>query len=223
MNDPLLQLYQDQLDALRVEARRFAERYALARELDLNEDGKSRDPSVERLLQGTAFLAARIEKRLADDFPELTESILSAINPMQTQPYPPVTIVQFSFPDDRPSGEEPVTVPCGTALECKHDIDEAYVRLGGDRSRRRPESVGWSGDTVTKVPAAATPAAVATATPARSPVAPASSVAETCEDGIETPANNYDPELDDISDNTELDADLDMGSWNSEHQRDAPR
>lgn len=130
MNDPLLQLYQDQLDALRVEARRFAERYALARELDLNEDGKSRDPSVERLLQGTAFLAARIEKRLADDFPELTESILSAINPMQTQPYPPVTIVQFSFPDDRPSGEEPVTVPCGTALECKHaetDVKPKFV------------------------------------------------------------------------------------------------
>lgn len=48
-------------------------------------------------------------------------------------------------------------------------------------------------------------------------------MAETCEDGIETPANNYDPELDDVSDNTELDADLDMGSWNSEHQRDAPR
>lgn len=130
MNDPLLQLYQDQLDALRVEARRFAERYALARELDLNEDGKSRDPSVERLLQGTAFLAARIEKRLDDDFPELTESLLSVVNPLQIQPYPPVTIVQFSFPNDRPSGEEAVIVPQGTALECKQaetDVKPRFV------------------------------------------------------------------------------------------------
>jgi type VI secretion system protein ImpG len=129
MNDPLLQLYQDQLDALRTEARRFAERYALARELDLNEDGKSRDPSVERLLQGTAFLAARIEKRLSDDFPELTESLLSVVNPLQIQPYPPVTIVQFAFPYDRPSGEEPVPVPSGTVLECKQSDSDVKPRF----------------------------------------------------------------------------------------------
>lgn len=129
MNDPLLQLYSDQLLALRREARAFGERYALAGELAIDEDGRSRDPAVERLLQGTAFLAARIEKRLADDFPELTESMLSVVNPLQVQPYPAVTIIQFQFPVDRPSGEEPAMLPAGTALECVQSPGDVKPRF----------------------------------------------------------------------------------------------
>jgi type VI secretion system protein ImpG len=129
MNDSLLQFYTDQLQALRHDAKAFAERYALAAELALDENGESHDPSVERLLQGTAFLAARVEKRLADDFPELTESLLSVTNPMQVQPYPSATIVQFQFPVDRPSGEEPVHVPAGTAIECVHGAGDIKPRF----------------------------------------------------------------------------------------------
>lgn len=129
MNDPLLQLYNDQLLALRREARAFGERYALASELAIDEDGRSRDPAVERLLQGTAFLAARVEKRLADDFPELTESLLSMANPLQVQPYPAVTIVQFEFPVDRPSGEEAIALPAGTALECVQSPSDVKPRF----------------------------------------------------------------------------------------------
>jgi type VI secretion system protein ImpG len=129
MNDSLLQFYSDQLHGLRREAKAFAERYALASELAIDENGESRDPSVERLLQGTAFLAARVEKRLADDFPELTESLLSVTNPMQVQPYPSVTIVQFQFPVDRPSGEEPVHIPAGTAVECVQSPSDVKPRF----------------------------------------------------------------------------------------------
>ncbi len=129
MNDPLLHFYSDQLHALRREARAFAERYALASELAIDENGVSRDPSVERLLQGTAFLAARVEKRLADDYPEIAESLLAVTNPMQVQPFPSVSIVQFQFPTDRPSGEEPVEIPAGTALECVQSPSDVKPRF----------------------------------------------------------------------------------------------
>lgn len=129
MNDPLLHFYSDQLAALRREARAFAERYALASELAIDENGASRDPSVERLLQGTAFLAARVEKRLADDYPEIAESLLTVTNPLQVQPFPSVAMVQFQFPTDRPSGEEPVEIPAGTMLECVQSPSDVKPRF----------------------------------------------------------------------------------------------
>jgi len=129
MHDPLLESYKNQLESLRAEAHAFARRSNLAAELDIDERGVSRDPFVERLLQGAAFLAARIDRRLSDDFPELTESILSVLNPQQVQPFPPATVVQFRFPTDRPSGEKPATIPAGTALECSTAVSDVKPRF----------------------------------------------------------------------------------------------
>ncbi|MEO8377600.1 MAG: hypothetical protein ABI579_08005, partial [Candidatus Sumerlaeota bacterium] len=105
-----------------------------------------------------------------------------------------------------------------SALDAKHDIDEAYVKLGGDRSRRRPESVR-TGDTVAKFPAPSVPVVM----PSRSADAPASSMLETSEDGIETPSNRYDPEPNGAGEKNDLDTDFDMGSWHNERPQDAPR
>lgn len=60
----------------------------------LGED--SSDPDVERLLEGFAFLTARLRMKLDDDLPELTHSILQMMWPNYLRPLPSATIVQFT-------------------------------------------------------------------------------------------------------------------------------
>jgi type VI secretion system protein ImpG len=54
-----------------------------------------RDPYVERLFEGFAFLAARIREKLDDSFPELTENLINLLWPDFLQEIPSLTIVQF--------------------------------------------------------------------------------------------------------------------------------
>ena len=43
------------------------------------EPTKCEDPHVERLLEGFAFLAARVHHRLDDDLPEVSEAMLDVL------------------------------------------------------------------------------------------------------------------------------------------------
>jgi type VI secretion system protein ImpG len=73
-------------------ARAFPEK---ARMLGL-QDIKDRDPYVERLLEGMAFLAAEVKQRIDDDVPELAEALLSHVRPYFLRPFPSCCIMQFS-------------------------------------------------------------------------------------------------------------------------------
>ncbi|MEO7144658.1 MAG: type VI secretion system baseplate subunit TssF, partial [Bryobacteraceae bacterium] len=53
------------------------------------------DPHVERLLEGFAFLAARVHLKIDDDFPEITEALLSILYPHYIRPVPSMSVVQF--------------------------------------------------------------------------------------------------------------------------------
>ena len=53
------------------------------------------DPHVARLLEGAAFLAARVHHRLDDEFPELTDALLGVLYPHYLAPVPSAAIVQF--------------------------------------------------------------------------------------------------------------------------------
>jgi type VI secretion system protein ImpG len=62
----------------------------------LNVDSVSdRDPYVERLFEGFAFLSGRIHKRLDDEMPEYTESLIQLLYPHFLKPIPALTIVEF--------------------------------------------------------------------------------------------------------------------------------
>lgn len=54
------------------------------------------DPSVERLLQGVAFLTGRIRRRLDDDLPELSQGVLQILWPQLLRPIPAMAIQQFT-------------------------------------------------------------------------------------------------------------------------------
>jgi type VI secretion system protein ImpG len=105
MQDDLLLYYERELTYLRKLGAEFAQRYPkVASRLQL-EASKTEDPHVERLLEGFAFLAARVHRRLDDDFPEISESLLEVLHPHLVRPVPSMCIVDM--PLDPAQGRVP--------------------------------------------------------------------------------------------------------------------
>jgi type VI secretion system protein ImpG len=95
MSDTLLPYYNRELAALRGLAGEFAEAHPkIASRLRLSADAVD-DPHVARLLEGVAFLAARVHHRLDDEFPELTDALLGVLYPHYLAPVPSCAIAQF--------------------------------------------------------------------------------------------------------------------------------
>jgi type VI secretion system protein ImpG len=119
MRDELLWYYERELGYLRRLGAEFARRYPKIAGRLLLEPTKCEDPHVERLLEGFAFLAARIHLKLDDDFPEVAEAMLGVVAPQLARPVPSVAIAEFQLDPERARRPGGVTVPRGTALETR--------------------------------------------------------------------------------------------------------
>jgi type VI secretion system protein ImpG len=87
--------YEEELRYLYESGKEFAKTHPdRARFLNIDAVG-DRDPYVERLFEGFAFLAGRIREKLDDSFPELTEGLIDLMWPQFLQEVPSLTIVQF--------------------------------------------------------------------------------------------------------------------------------
>ena len=129
MSDDLLPYYDRELAILRSMAGEFAERHPkIAGRLSLGRD-ESQDPHVERMLQGVAFLAARVQKRLDDDFPELTDGLLDLLYPHYLRPVPSLAIAEFAIDPKQAQLTAGYRLARGTALETE-EVD-------GERCRYR--------------------------------------------------------------------------------------
>lgn len=95
MDDTLLNYYEQELNYVRQMGAEFAGKYPkIAGRLQLEHD-KSSDPHTERLIEAFAFISGRIQKKIDDDFPAITESLFNVIYPHYNNPIPSVTIVRF--------------------------------------------------------------------------------------------------------------------------------
>jgi type VI secretion system protein ImpG len=105
VRDDLLLYYERELTFLRQMGAQFAEKYPkIASRLNLEPD-KCEDPHVERLLEAFAFLAARVHLKIDDEFPEITEALLSIVYPHFLRPIPSMTVVEFQVrPEDAQIG-----------------------------------------------------------------------------------------------------------------------
>lgn len=96
MDDEFLSYFERELTFMREMGREFAKKYPkIAGRLQLEPD-KCEDPHTERLIESFAFLCARMHKRLDDDFPQITQSLLNVIYPHYTNPIPSMSVVQFA-------------------------------------------------------------------------------------------------------------------------------
>ena len=116
MAEELLTYYERELSFLRQVGAEFAEKYPKIASRLLLEADKSEDPHVERLIQGFAFLAARIRHKLDDDFPEITDSLLSVLYPHYLAPVPSMAVVQFVLDADRGKLTEAFHIARGARL-----------------------------------------------------------------------------------------------------------
>ena len=96
MQDEMLTYYERELTYVRKMANDFALKYPKIANRLLLEHDKCEDPHVERLLQGFAFMAARIHRKLDDEFPEIVESLLNVLYPHYLAPIPSMSIAQFT-------------------------------------------------------------------------------------------------------------------------------
>jgi type VI secretion system protein ImpG len=67
----------------------------VARQLRISRERVS-DPHVERLLEGVAYLGARVQARLDDEYPELTDGLLSILYPQMLAPMPSSMLVKIT-------------------------------------------------------------------------------------------------------------------------------
>ena len=130
--------YQSELAYLRELGREFAAAHPDSAGL-LSE--RSDDPDVERLLEGFAFLSARIRERVDDAVPELVHGLAELLIPQVLQPIPAMSVVEFR-PDIHalrsvrriPRGQALAARPiAGTAcgFETCYDTDLLPVELVG--------------------------------------------------------------------------------------------
>src|ERR1700756_5233834 len=95
MRDDLLLYYEREEIIPQKTAVQFAEKHPKVASRLVLEPAKCEDPHVERLLEAFAFLAARGHLKIEDEFPEISEALLTVVYPQLVPPIPSMTIVEF--------------------------------------------------------------------------------------------------------------------------------
>src|SRR5262245_65811580 len=116
MDPRLLKYYNRELQHVREMGAEFAEEFPkIAGRLGL-EQLECADPYVERLLEGFAFLAARVQLKLDAEFPRFTQHLLEMVYPDYLAPTPSMAVVQLT--PDLAAGplDNGFTVPRGSVL-----------------------------------------------------------------------------------------------------------
>ena len=131
MDERLLAYYNSELRHVREMAAEFAREFPkIAGRLALDRDAKEicPDPYVERLLEGFAFLAARVHLKLDAEFPRFTQTLLETVYPHYLSQVPSMGIVRFE-PDPRePGPEDGFLLERGTALRSQSDETPCQFR-----------------------------------------------------------------------------------------------
>src|SRR5438874_474800 len=119
MDERLLHHYNSELKHLRETAAEFAREFPkIAGRLALDKDAKEicPDPYVERLLEGFAYLAARVHLKLDAEFPRFTQALLETVYPHYLSPIPSMAVVRFDIDEQDGALAEGIVMPRGTLL-----------------------------------------------------------------------------------------------------------
>ena len=119
MDTRLLKHYEEELGFIREMGGEFAELYPkIAARLGM-EQLEVLDPYVERLLEGFAFLSARVQLELDLQFPAFTQNLFEIVYPHYLAPTPSMMIARL-VPDAAQGGlEEGFNLPRGTVLRSR--------------------------------------------------------------------------------------------------------
>ena len=126
MHHKLFDYFERELRALKEDGKSLARaKPDLAKILDFDL-GVDEDPLVRRLVDSFAFLCARLQLKLEDDFSLVSSTMLEVLLPLWLRPIPAQGVVQFQIDDQlagKPGGE---LIPRGPALDFP---DQSSVRF----------------------------------------------------------------------------------------------
>lgn len=116
MRTDLRDYYERELQYFRESALEFAAKYPkIASRLVLGEKDNP-DPHVERLLEGAAFLAARVHLKIDDDFPEITDALLNIVYPHYLRPIPSMAVTEIQLDPQQGKLTTGLKIPRGSML-----------------------------------------------------------------------------------------------------------
>jgi len=150
MDERLLDHYNTELRHLRETAGEFAREFPkIAGRLALDKEAKEvcPDPYVERLIEGVAFLAARVHLKLDAEFPRFTQGLLETVYPDYLCPSPSMCVVRFDPEESEAALAEGFPIRRGTTLRSQlgrgeraactfttaHDVRLLPLRITGAR------------------------------------------------------------------------------------------
>lgn len=117
MDPRLLDYYNQELQFVRESGAEFAEEYPkIASRLGIDVF-ECADPYVERLFEGFALLAARIQLKLDAEFPRFTGHLLEMVYPHYLTPQPSMSVVEFEPDLTEGALAEGFTLPRHTMLQ----------------------------------------------------------------------------------------------------------
>lgn len=103
MNRAFLELYNRELQILYERSKHFAEEFPGVAERLGGLSRETMDPGIASVLQGSAFMAARVQLKLKSEFAQFTSALLDQLLPNFLAPIPPATLVKATPRYDDPS------------------------------------------------------------------------------------------------------------------------
>jgi type VI secretion system VasI/ImpG family protein len=129
MDPRLLRAYEEELYHLRQTSREFGnEHEGVAGFLGLGAPSDP-DPHVERLMEGVAFLSARVKLKLDDQFPDFSQSLLASVQPSYLSPTPSIGVVQLAPNLEDPSLVTGPSVPRETEMKAEAATSDVACRF----------------------------------------------------------------------------------------------
>ncbi len=120
----LLHYYNQELHYLRELGGEFAKAFPkIAGRLGLD-SFECADPYVERLLEGFAFLAARVQLKMDAEFPRFTQHLLAMVYPHYLAPLPSIAVVQMQPDASTGTLNSGFTVPRHSVMHSRLGTDE---------------------------------------------------------------------------------------------------
>lgn len=136
MNREFVELFERELRLLYERSKDFAEQYPGVSDRLGGLDRDIMDPGLKGLLEGSAFLAARVQQKIKSEFSEFTTTLLDQLLPNYLQPIPSFVMVQAQPKYDDPALLEGRRFAVGSLLDAVYVEREKRVacrfRLGGD-------------------------------------------------------------------------------------------
>lgn len=127
MNREFLEHYEHELKILYERAQEFAEDYPGIAERLGGMTQNNIDPGLAGLLEGSAFLAARVQLKLKSEFSEFTSALIEQLLPSYLEPTPSVIMVEAKPKYEDSNLKEGLSFPAGSYLDSVYQDQEKRV------------------------------------------------------------------------------------------------